>query len=223
MIQSETIAQLATALAKAQALIKPASKDSTNPHFKSKYADLAAIWEACREPLTSQGLSVTQIPLDADPGRISLMTMLMHESGEYIGGVMSVTPQQNSPQAAGSALTYLRRYALAALVGIVADDDDDGNEASKPQAPRVESRQTRQPAPTPQARRTPPAQPQRPASPNREGMIKRIGVLTLEAERLDLEVSVRKPVDQMTIEELQSHGTALRAAIEMAQAGSPQQ
>lgn len=222
MIQSETIAQLATALAKAQALIKPASKDAVNPHFKSKYADLTAIWEACREPLTSQGLSVSQIPVSGEPGYLSLMTILMHESGEFIGGVFSVRLQQESAQAMGSALTYARRYALSALVGIVADDDDDGNEASKPVAPRVESRGTRAPDPTPDPRRAAPVKPQRPASPNREGMIKRIGILMVDAAKLDLEVTTKKPVSEMTNEELISHGKALTAAIEMAEAGSPQ-
>jgi hypothetical protein len=222
MIQSETIAKLATALAKAQALIKPASKDAVNPHFKSKYADLTAIWEACREPLTSQGLSVSQIPVSGDPGYLSLMTMLMHESGEYIGGVFSVRLAQDTAQAMGSALTYARRYALSALVGIVADDDDDGNEASKPQTPRIESRGTRTPDQAPSPRSARPAQPQRPASPNREGMIKRIQVLAQEAKAKDITIERVKPYTTMTDAELLAHGKALSAALELAEGGSPQ-
>ena len=130
MQTSENITDLAMALAKAQALIKPASKDATNPHFKSRYADLPAVWEACRKPLTDNGLSVVQMPVDAGEGRVGLTSVLMHSSGQYISSTVSSKLTQDSAQGIGSALTYLRRYALAALVGIVADEDDDGNAAS---------------------------------------------------------------------------------------------
>lgn len=132
MQTSENITDLAMALAKAQALIKPASKDATNPHFKSRYADLPAVWEACRKPLTDNGLSVVQMPVDAGEGRVGLTSVLMHSSGQYISSTVSTKLNQDSAQGLGSALTYLRRYALAALVGIVADEDDDGNAASAP-------------------------------------------------------------------------------------------
>ncbi len=132
MQTSETITNLAMALAKAQAQIKPASKDATNPHFKSRYADLPAVWEACRKPLTDNGLSVVQMPVDAGEGRVGLTSVLMHSSGQYISSTVSTKLTQDSAQGLGSALTYLRRYALAALVGIVADEDDDGNAASQP-------------------------------------------------------------------------------------------
>lgn len=132
MQTSETIADLATALAKAQAQIKPASKDATNPHYKSRYADLPAVWEACRKPLTDNGLSVIQMPVDAGEGRVGLTSILLHTSGQYVSSTVSTKLTQDSAQGLGSALTYLRRYALAALVGIVADEDDDGNAASTP-------------------------------------------------------------------------------------------
>lgn len=132
MQTSESITDLAMALAKAQALIKPASKDATNPHFKSRYADLPAVWEVCRKPLTDNGLSVVQMPVDAGEGRVGLTSVLMHSSGQYISSTVSTKLTQDSAQGLGSALTYLRRYALAALVGIVADEDDDGNAASAP-------------------------------------------------------------------------------------------
>lgn len=134
MQTSETITDLAMALAKAQAQIKPASKDATNPHFKSRYADLPAVWEACRKPLTDNGLSVVQMPVDAGEGRVGLTSVLMHASGQYISSTVSTKLTQDSAQGLGSALTYLRRYALAALVGIVADEDDDGNAASAPRS-----------------------------------------------------------------------------------------
>lgn len=138
-MQSDSIKELATALAKAQATIQPASKNATNPHFRSKYADLGAIWDACRKPLADNGLSVVQMPTDSGDGRVALTTMLLHTSGEYISSTCSTRLQKDDAQGVGSALTYLRRYALAAMVGIVADEDDDGNAASQPQrAPRTE-------------------------------------------------------------------------------------
>lgn len=132
-MMSESIKELAAALAKAQGQLKPAIKDSENPHFKSKYADLGAVWEACRKPLSDNGLSIVQMPTDSsEPGRVALTTMLLHTSGEYLISTCSTRLQQDSAQGVGSALTYLRRYALAAMVGIVADIDDDGNAASQP-------------------------------------------------------------------------------------------
>lgn len=126
---SKEIDKLAAALSKAQAQIRSAAKDSVNPHFKSKYADLASVWEACRDPLTSNGLSVVQLPR-ADGKQVTLFYMLLHSSGQYISGELVLTAVQETPQAIGSAITYARRYTLAALVGI-AQDDDDGNASTK--------------------------------------------------------------------------------------------
>lgn len=131
MERSESIATLAGALAKAQSDMKAAAKDSVNPHFRSRYADLTSIWEACRAPLSKNGLSVTQLPEDAGDGRIGLTSILMHSSGEWISGRFSIAVERPTAQAIGSALTYLRRYGLAALVGVVSDEDDDGNGASR--------------------------------------------------------------------------------------------
>lgn len=123
--QSQSIAELAKALVKVQSELKAAKKDSENPFFRSHYADLNAVWEVCRGPLTKNGFAVVQAG-DGD----CLVTTLIHTSGEWIRGKMKLTPvKQNDPQAQGSALTYLRRYSLAAIVGIVADEDDDGEGA----------------------------------------------------------------------------------------------
>lgn len=129
MNKSELLDQLGPALAKAQAKIKPAIKDQDNPFFKSKYADLAAVWEVVREPLTSNGVTVIQIPT-TDAAKVSVETVLLHSSGQYISGTLTVTAAQTTAQAIGSAITYLRRYALAAFCG-VAQDDDDGNAATR--------------------------------------------------------------------------------------------
>lgn len=130
MTQSENINELAGALAKAQGEIRGAVKDSTNPHFKSKYADLASVWDACRLPLSKHGLAVIQTTEPTDNGRVRVITTLAHSSGQWVRGTLDVAPTQNTPQGMGSALTYCRRYALAAMVGVAPDDDDDGNAAS---------------------------------------------------------------------------------------------
>jgi len=129
MQQSELINELATALAKAQGEITGALKDSANPFFKSKYADLASCWDACRSALSKNGLAILQAPSTTENGHLNLATTLMHSSGQWMRSELSVTPKDDSPQAFGSALTYARRYALTAMVG-VAQVDDDGNAAS---------------------------------------------------------------------------------------------
>lgn len=130
--QSTSIVALAKALLKTQGALQPAVKDSTNPFFKSKYADLEAIWNACREALQANGLTVTQFPgySIGDPPFATLTTVLIHESGEWIAGTAGAPLKQPDAQGVGSALTYLRRYALAAVIGVVTEDDD-GNAASR--------------------------------------------------------------------------------------------
>lgn len=128
-MQSETIGALAAALAKAQGEIAPAPMDRDNPFFKSKYATLTSLWESARAALSANGLAVTQVTdFDAN-GEIVLLTTLLHSSGEWIGGVYPIRTADQKPQTLGSALTYARRYAFGALVGLTSDDDDDGNGA----------------------------------------------------------------------------------------------
>lgn len=130
MNRSESIADLATALSKAQADLKPAAKDATNPFYKSSYADLPSVVAACKEVLSKNGLSYSQVP-DFQDDKVWIETVLMHSSGQWISGRYPINPTKNDPQSMGSALTYSRRYALMAMVGVVAsDDDDDGNAAS---------------------------------------------------------------------------------------------
>lgn len=129
MNRSEQINELAAALAKAQAEMRFASKANVNPHFKSKYADLASVIEAIRDPLSRNGLSHTQLCREGENGAVTVDTMLMHASGQFIASTMTMRPQKNDPQGVGSALTYARRYALQGICGL-ASDDDDGNAAS---------------------------------------------------------------------------------------------
>ena len=120
---SPTIGELAKALAAAQAELEPAKRDATNPHFRSKYADLSACWDAVRVPLARHGLAVSQLPsLDGDVVRLT--TMLLHTSGEFIGSDAAVRIAKHDAPSVGSALTYLRRYSLSAIVGLSTEDDD---------------------------------------------------------------------------------------------------
>lgn len=121
--------KLDTALAKAQAEIKSAAKDANNPAFKSKYADLASIFNACHEALAKHGVSVTQWPLHSTDGRLHLVTRLAF-AGQWFRAEFSMPLAKQDAHGYGSATTYARRYSLAAAVGVVADEDDDGNGAS---------------------------------------------------------------------------------------------
>lgn len=150
---SESIAKLAASLAKAQGSMRAAIKDAVNPHFRSRYADLAGVWDACREPLASNGLAVVQTPGEITERSITLTTLLCHESGEWLRSAFTIPVSKSDAQGVGSAVTYARRYALAAMVGIV-QDDDDGNAAAGPSQARKAP-----PAPRPQPQ-DPVAQPQ---------------------------------------------------------------
>jgi len=126
-MKSENINELAIALAKAQSKFKSAEEDKINPHFKSKYSSLNALWTACREGLTENGLSVIQI-MDGEEN-LKLITILAHSSGQWIQSVLPIASQRITPQALGSAITYMKRYSLSAIVGISSGDEDDGNAA----------------------------------------------------------------------------------------------
>src|SRR3990167_7877304 len=140
MLTSEKIDQIAVALSKAQAIMEGAKKTSTNPFFRSKYADLAEVWDTCRKPLTDNGLCVIQSissepPLSSDglkEGKryitLKVTSRLLHTSEQWFEDTISI-PVEAEPQALGKVTTYIRRYALMALVGI-APEDDDGEDAA---------------------------------------------------------------------------------------------
>lgn len=123
MNTSCTIKNLASALCKAQEEMGGAVKESKNPFFKSDYADLTSVIKAIKEPFANNGLSYTQFPTN-DEGRIGVVTMLMHESGEYLEHSYTLPTTKADPQSAGSAITYARRYALQSIAGIPTADDD---------------------------------------------------------------------------------------------------
>lgn len=123
MNTSTEIGELAKALSKCQSMIHGALKSETNPFFKSKYADLTSVWEACKIPLTENGLSVSQ-GAHLISGHICLVTRLMHESGQWIQTELPLPEGKSDAQALGSKLSYCRRYQLAAIVGVCPIDDD---------------------------------------------------------------------------------------------------
>jgi hypothetical protein len=128
MNKSEQINELAEALAKAQGAVDNAAKASTNPHFGKKYADLASVREAIREPFSANGLSYAQF-LRWSPNVVEIETILMHKSGQFLSDTLPMPIGKNDAQAVGSAATYGRRYSLMAIAGVAPDEDDDGNAA----------------------------------------------------------------------------------------------
>ena len=121
---------IATALVKAQKAFGPALKSSTNPHFKSRYADLSACVEAVIEGLNEAGIAMIQRTSE-DLNGVTVETVFIHESGEMLEcGKLHVPASKQDPQGYGSALTYARRYSLMAACGI-APEDDDGNAATR--------------------------------------------------------------------------------------------
>jgi hypothetical protein len=134
MNKSESIKELATALSKAQGELENASKTSANPFFKSKYADLAEIINTSKKVLAENGLSVVQMPSLSD-SFVEVETMLCHSSGEWISNVAAapLDAKKHDPQGVGSAITYLRRYSLAAFLGIAQEDDDSNLACGKSQ------------------------------------------------------------------------------------------
>lgn len=138
--QSESIAKLTEALCKAQSQIEGAKEDSSNPFFKSKYADLTSVWKACKKPLTDNGLAVIQT-MEMKESQIVLVTTLAHSSGEWMKSYLPVITTKMDAQSIGSAITYSRRYALAAIAGVCPyNEDDDGETAMQPHREEVKKK-----------------------------------------------------------------------------------
>lgn len=138
--RSTELKDLFTALAKAQAEMQTAGLSSENPYFKTRYADLAAIVKASRPALTKNGLSIIQQIITSDEGHTYLHTMLCHASGQWVESRVRIVPPKTDVQSLGSYITYLRRYSIAALCGIVtSDEDDDGNLAVASYTPVIKT------------------------------------------------------------------------------------
>lgn len=131
MNTSPEIDKIAAAMVQVQAQMKPAVKDATNPHFRTKYADLSAIWEACRKPLSDNGIFAAQ-DVTSDDHSVSVVTRLTHVSGQWMEfGPLRIPLSKHDAQGVGSGTSYGKRYSLSAALGVVAEDDDDGNRASE--------------------------------------------------------------------------------------------
>lgn len=150
---SEQINELAGALAKAQGEMGPAVFNRVNPHYKSRYADFTSCMDACREPLSKNGLAVSQLPNFTPDGKFVLTTLLLHSSGQWMACEFPMSTKNDNIQALGSAMSYAKRYSLCGMLGIVADEDvdDDGNSAvaAPAQQPNPKPAQNTQQAPAP--------------------------------------------------------------------------
>jgi predicted aconitase len=142
-MQSNELNELFGALAKAQAEIKGAVKDSANPFFKSRYSDLTSVMEACKEALSKNELAVIQSHIVID-GANFLLTTLGHSSGQFIKSICPLIMAKNDAQSFGAATTYMRRFALAAIVGVCPEDDDGEKERI------AAEKQAKEPKPTPE-------------------------------------------------------------------------
>jgi hypothetical protein len=124
MKTSESIKQIAEALVSAQKEIRFAAKDSTNPHFKSKYANINSVIEAVKKPLNDNNIAILQSLSPSDDNKLHLTTRLLHSSGEWIEDTAVCPIQKQDPQGLGSAISYIRRYSISSLCALYADDDD---------------------------------------------------------------------------------------------------
>jgi len=186
---------LYTALVKCQSQIKTALKDSKNPHFKSSYADLTSVMLACKDALAANDLAVLQLSRIHESGAPVLVTRIIHTSGEHIEGEFPlVCKDPNDPQKLGSAVTYARRYALSAALGITADDDDGQAAAGHTPAP----------APKPQAK---------PASNSMADLF--------AAHRLAYPKAVEDLIGKPVAQWSETDKTTAREAIKKLQAGTP--
>ncbi len=132
MKTSESINELAKAMSSAQKEMKPASKDGLNPHYKSRYVNITSVWDAIREPLTSNGLTVWQDVISEEKS-VSVTTRIVHSSGQWVEfGPLSIPLFKFDAQAIGSGTSYAKRYALCAAIGVVSEEDDDGESTLTP-------------------------------------------------------------------------------------------
>ena len=160
MQTSEQINEIAAALAKAQGAIKDAAKGGKNDHLKNKYATLTSIWDACREQLSTNSIAVVQAPSTGDDGSVVVTTRVVHSSGQWLESSMACRPAKFDAQSMGSVTTYLKKYMLAAMVGVAPDDDDDGESAVGRGSDSGDTRDMRPAAPqSPPQRRQPPKAP----------------------------------------------------------------
>lgn len=130
MNTSPEINEIAKAMALAQSQMRPAIKDSTNPHYKSRYSDISSVWDSIRDPITSNGMTIWQ-DVTTQEKAVSVTTRIVHSSGQWVEfGPLSIPITKQDAHGVGSGVSYAKRYSLCAAVGVVSsDEDDDANHA----------------------------------------------------------------------------------------------
>jgi len=208
MIRSETMANLATALAKAHAAFQPLTKNrsvTVRPRegspYSFDYATLDNIMDCIRGPLAANGLSVVHT-VHTDDNGLSVETIIVHASGEFLGTAVPVKTDRPGNQALGSAITYARRYGITALLGLAADDDDDGNAAD---GHHVERRYDRQP----NQRQAPPT-PEHAAPPTPEHAAPPAGPTGQATGRARCDAALAKLTSALGAEEAHHQANALK-------------
>lgn len=226
--QSHEFDQIAAALVKAQTMVRPAVKDGRNPHFKSEYATLESVWDAVRDALAANDLAVMQLPAQGSPDHCTISTMLVHASGQWIRSTASIPVAHRfakdgrdlgtDAQSYGAAFSYGRRYGLAALLGVVSDDDDDGNAASHPSRHEGAGASYREPAPKPAPKKSNGKGERAPAV--RATMIERITEMqktlsetSIAYDELRQEIMGDTRVSDATDTKLEEYGKALKSLI----------
>lgn len=193
-MQSAEIGELAKALAAVQGELTPAPKNAKNPGLGNKYADLQSCISTLQAVLPKNGLAFTQTILPAEENTVSVATMLMHQSGQWVRGICTLPTVGNrgvnAAQAAGSAITYARRYGLSAIVGLVADDDDDGNAA----APARKQEQAVQRAVREEARSNNPEHPDKKQLAAMFAALRSIGVTEKEACMTEVQAIIGRSI-----------------------------
>lgn len=222
MQHSEQFGEIAAALAMAQGKMDHAAKDRSNPAFKSKYADLASVLDACRPHLAEQCIAIVQPPALVIPeeakasGVVRVETWLIHKSGQWFATSLDASVADTKAQTIGSAITYLRRYGLSAMAGI-APDDDDGNGASKPREREREDEPARREAPQrPHVQAVAPAPQQRPTATPASARDAIVRDFPAWAEKADTILAIANASDEAKLADLRKLYGQAKAAVAQA-------
>jgi len=204
-MKSNVTPEFAAALSKCQGMLSSVGKDrEVKGTYSFKYATLSNIWEVIRQPLTINGLSLIQLP-SVGERKVTIETRLQHSAGGWISSIIEMPVAQQTPQGIGSALSYARRYALSAMLGVVSDDDDDDGVAAANSSNTVERRQ-------------PPAQATKPTPPPKPPAAVKPPVVVATPSSMPVEIEPPPPPPppaQTLVEKCAEHAIKLRAATDI--------
>ena len=207
---SENVTELSKALIEVQKVLTPALKDAENPFVKSRYATLNSVMGTCRNALLENGILLTQYPVPVEGENLGLVTKLVHaETGQFQASLAVIPLSKHDPQAMGSAITYGRRYSLSAMLGIVTEEDDDGNAATYATAPNMSRQRNGKTGPVRQAT----AAPKKTAEPPRTPLTSYMEELGLQdlipCYREYLTAEYKCSADRLTSEQYQEQRSTL--------------